>query len=175
MGQVVRLPGRMPTLRDAADAFLDQHDLAPSTRRVYRASLASLVAGIGPTTAVGELSDPMLAGWFRGRYAAAAPATCNRELATVRAAVSWWRQRGWLGADPTGDLERRREWSTGPSPCSLSASATKNAVAAARSSTTMPTCSMRWIVMRSTVAERRPQLQRLSVANRLVGTRPPLV
>src|SRR6266545_2384213 len=35
----------------------------------------------------------------------------------------------------------------------------------------MPTCSMRWIVMRSTVAERRPQLQRLSVADRLVGTR----
>jgi hypothetical protein len=29
---------------------------------------------------------------------------------------------------------------------------TKNAVAAARSSTTMPTCSIRWIVMRLTVA-----------------------
>jgi hypothetical protein len=58
---------------------------------------------------------------------------------------------------------------------SLSPSSTKNAVAAARSSTTMPTCSMRWIVMRSTVAERRPQLQRLSVADRLVGTRRPLV
>jgi integrase len=109
MGQVVRLPGRMPTLRDAADAFLDQHDLAPSTRRVYRASLASLVAGIGPTTAVGELSDPMLAGWFRGRYAAAAPATWNRELATLRAAVGWWRRCGWLVVDPTDGLERRRE------------------------------------------------------------------
>src|SRR5919106_4984947 len=54
--------------------------------------------------------------------------------------------------------------STGHSPCSLCPSSTKNAVAAARSSTTMPTCSIRWIVMRSTVAERRPQLQRLSVA-----------
>ena len=38
-----------------------------------------------------------------------------------------------------------------------------NAVAAARSSTTMPTCSIRWIVMRSTLATRRPQLQRPSV------------
>jgi hypothetical protein len=47
----------------ATDAFLDQHDLARSTRRVYRASLASLVAGLGPATAVDELSGPMLAGW----------------------------------------------------------------------------------------------------------------
>src|SRR5262249_909047 len=46
--------------------------------------------------------------------------------------------------------------STDPSPCGSSPSATKNSVAAARSSTTMPTWSMRWIVMRSTVAERRP-------------------
>jgi hypothetical protein len=37
----------------------------------------------------------------------------------------------------------------------------------------MPTCYMRWIVMRSTVATRRPQLQRLSVADRSV--RLPLV
>src|SRR5205823_8514675 len=40
--------------------------------------------------------------------------------------------------------------STCPSPCRLSPSSPKNAVAASRSSTTMPTCSMRWIVMRST-------------------------
>ena len=40
---------------------------------------------------------------------------------------------------------------------SLSPSSTKNAVAAVRSSTTMPTCSKRWIVMRSMVATRRPR------------------
>ena len=34
----------------------------------------------------------MVAGWFRGRHAAAAPATWNRELATLRAAVGWWRR-----------------------------------------------------------------------------------
>jgi integrase len=97
------------TLQDAADAFLDHHELARSTRRVYRASLASLAAGLGPATAIGEMSPPMLAGWFRGRYAAAAPATWNRELATLRAAVGWWRRRGWLAGDPTDGLERRRE------------------------------------------------------------------
>ena len=73
MGEVIRLPGGTVTLQDAADAFLDTHDLARSTRRVYRATLASLAAGLGPATAVGELSGPMLAGWFRGRHAAAAP------------------------------------------------------------------------------------------------------
>jgi integrase len=109
VADVVRLPSNTTTLQDAADAFLEHHELARSTRRVYRASLASLVAGLGPATAVGDLSGPTLAHWFRTRYAAAAPATWNRELATVRAAVAWWRQLGWLGADPTGELERRRE------------------------------------------------------------------
>jgi integrase/recombinase XerD len=109
VGDVVRLPGGTTTLQDAADAFLDHHDLAPSTRRVYRASLASLAAGLGPATAVGELSGPMLAGWFRRRYAATAPATWNRELATLRSAVAWWRAHGWLATDPTTALTRRRE------------------------------------------------------------------
>jgi site-specific recombinase XerD len=109
VGEVVRLPGGITTLQDAVDAFLDHHDLARSTQRVYRASLASLVAGLGPATAVSELSGPRLAGWFRDRYAAAEPATWNRELATLRAAVSWWRRCGWLAIDPTDALERRRE------------------------------------------------------------------
>jgi integrase len=109
VGEVVRLPGGTVTLQVAADAFLDHHELARSTRRVYRASLASLVAGLGPATAVGELSGPMLASWFRSRYAAAAPATWNRELATLRAAVGWWRRCDWLAVDPTDGLERRRE------------------------------------------------------------------
>src|SRR5512133_1813763 len=65
-------------------------------------SLASLVAELSPATAVDELSGPKVAGWFRDRYATAAPATWNRELAALRAAVSWWRRRSdrWLGASP---------------------------------------------------------------------------
>ena len=108
MGEVVRLSGGTVTLQDAIDALMDHHDLARSTRRVYRASLAGLVAELGPAAAVGELSGPRVAGWFRDRHATAAPATWNRELATLRAAVSWWHHRGWLAGDPTSDLERRR-------------------------------------------------------------------
>jgi hypothetical protein len=106
----VRLPGDTVTLQAAVGAFLEHHDLAPSTRRVwvYRASLASFVAELGPTTAVRELSGPALAAWFRQHYAAAAPATWNRELATLQTAVGWRRRRGWLITDLTGELERRR-------------------------------------------------------------------
>jgi hypothetical protein len=64
-----------------------------------------------PGNQAGELSGPMLAGWFRSRYTAAAPATWNRELATLRAAVGWWRRCGWLTVDPTDGLERRRSGS----------------------------------------------------------------
>jgi hypothetical protein len=37
VGEVVRLSSGTVTLKDAVDAFLDHHDLARSTRRVYRA------------------------------------------------------------------------------------------------------------------------------------------
>jgi len=109
MGEVVRLPAGTVTLQDAVDAFLEQHDLAPSTRRVYRASLAGLATAFGPATTLDGLSGPSLAGWFRHRHAGAAPTTWNRELATLRAAVGWWRRHGWLTGDPTEALERRRD------------------------------------------------------------------
>ena len=48
-------------------------------------------------------------GWFRRRYDDVSPATWNRELATLRSAIRWWRAQGWLAEDPTGGLARRRE------------------------------------------------------------------
>jgi len=98
-----------PTLPAATGEFLDQRDHAPSTRRVYTASLAALVDGFGTATRVDELDPAGTAAWFRLRYTAAAPATWNRELATLRSAVTWWRTQGWLEADPTVLIERRRE------------------------------------------------------------------
>jgi hypothetical protein len=46
VAEVVRLPIGMTTLQDAADAFWTNTTPPRSTRRVYRASLASLVAGL---------------------------------------------------------------------------------------------------------------------------------
>jgi hypothetical protein len=68
------------TVQAAVDAFLDHQDLARSTRRVYWASLASLVAELGPATAVREISGHWLAGWFRDRHSAAAPTTWNQDV-----------------------------------------------------------------------------------------------
>ncbi len=90
---------------------------------------------------------------------------CECEMAEARGV----RRRMPVAARAT--MRSTQPPSTDHSPWSLSPSSTKNAVAAARSSTTMPACSIRWIVMRSTLAERRPQLQRLSVADRLLRER----
>jgi site-specific recombinase XerD len=96
-------------LAAAADAFLDHADVAATTRRVYRMSLAALVDGLGPARAMADVTGELVADWFRSRYATVAPATWNRELATLRSAVAWWRAHGWLATDPTTSLARRRE------------------------------------------------------------------
>jgi hypothetical protein len=58
-----------------------------------------------------EVTDELVDHWFRTRYASMAPATWNRELATLRSAVAWWQLHGWLAdhADLTIGLARRRE------------------------------------------------------------------
>jgi site-specific recombinase XerC len=114
VADVLPLPRRPPgrgELAAAVAAFCDHADLAPTTRRVYRASLAALVDGLGLTRPMPEVTGELLEGWFRARYAAAAPATWNRELATLRSAVGWWHANGWppVAGDPTTGLARRRE------------------------------------------------------------------
>jgi integrase/recombinase XerD len=112
MADVITLPQPTPHRGDlavAVTAFLDEADLAATTRRVYRTSLAALVDGLGPTQPMPEVTSELLGGWFRARYASAAPATWNRELATLRSAVAWWRAHGWLATNPTASLARRRE------------------------------------------------------------------
>jgi integrase len=47
-----------------------------------------------------------LAGWFHRRYDHTAPATRVRQLAILRSACAFWRQRAWLATDPTTGLER---------------------------------------------------------------------
>jgi integrase len=58
-----------------------------------------------------EVTGELVEGWFRARYAAAAAATWNRELATLRSAVGWWHAHRWLpvAGDPTAGLARRRK------------------------------------------------------------------
>jgi hypothetical protein len=68
VGKVVRLPVGAVTLQDAADAFLNHHDLARSTQRVLPGLARRPGRELGPATAVDVQSDPKLADWFRGRH-----------------------------------------------------------------------------------------------------------
>src|SRR4030095_16617412 len=82
VADVISLPHRARgrgELAAAVAAFCDHADLAPTTRRVSHAALAALVDGLGPTRPMPELTADLLDGWFRVRYATAAPATWNRE------------------------------------------------------------------------------------------------
>jgi integrase/recombinase XerD len=111
MGKVARLATRTrpPTLGKATDAFLDHAELARTSTRVYRASLEAINRGLGSSTPLAELDPDSVVAWFVARYRHVAPATWNRELAILRSAAHWWHSRGWLPADPTAGLERRRD------------------------------------------------------------------
>ena len=103
MADVVALSPTTPdpsSLAAAADAFLDHADVAPTSRRVYRMSLAALVDGLGRARAMAELTGELVDDWFRARYATVAAATWNRELATLRSPVAWWRGPRLAGHRP---------------------------------------------------------------------------
>ncbi len=104
-----RTPEPPATLGAAVEAFLDTADLATASRRVYGASLAAFAHGVGVESVLADLEATALSDWFAERYRQATPATWNRELATLRSAVAWWTEQGWLDIDPTATLKRRRE------------------------------------------------------------------
>lgn len=81
-----------PTLAAAPAAFLDR-DYATATRPSYAGSVGKLLDGLGATLPLDSLGAADVAAWFRYRHGAAAPATWNRELATLRSAGAWWRAR----------------------------------------------------------------------------------
>jgi hypothetical protein len=84
------------TLACAVAAFLDHADPAATTRRVDHASLAALVDAHDSTRPTPESTKKLVEEWFHTHDAAAAPATCNREPATLHSASAWWRVHGWL-------------------------------------------------------------------------------
>jgi integrase/recombinase XerD len=111
----------------AVDLYLDQSPLSRASRRVYQISLAGwawpLVGrpvppgrqrrGAGaPLVPLALLNDPgtarRLSAAFAERTAAAGPRTANRELSALRSATGWWREQGWISADPAAGLRHRQ-------------------------------------------------------------------
>jgi hypothetical protein len=107
----------------AVDRYLAEADLRPGTRRVYRICLDSWAwplvgrvppAGRGRRSACPPVvplavldragTELRLADALARRSEHATARTVNRELSTLRSAVSWWQQRQWITADPTAAL-----------------------------------------------------------------------
>jgi hypothetical protein len=110
----------------AVDRYLGQAALGDASRRVYRISLAGwawplvgkpIPSGLArrravpPVVPLALLDDPAasdrLAGAFTERAALADARTVNRELSALRSAAGWWRERGWIRADPVAGIRHR--------------------------------------------------------------------
>lgn len=96
------------TLQKAVDAFVSQPDLAPTTQRSYRQTLAVLVGELGANEAVAQLRPAQFQAVLERRWSGAAPATWNRQLATLRSFLAYCRRRSWL-TDTQLEASRRRE------------------------------------------------------------------
>jgi len=108
MGQVLRMPKKGVTLRKAVDAFISQPDLAPTTERSYRHTLAVVLGAVGSEMLIAELDPVQVQSVLEQLWGNAAPATWNRQVATLRSFLSYCRRRSWL-ADATLEAKRRRE------------------------------------------------------------------
>jgi len=112
MGTVRRLAAAAGdvTLGQAAEAYLVTLGGAEqaSTRRTYGRILRRAVAEFGPETAPGEVDAERFAEWFGSQWAGRAPSTWNVSLDAIRSAAAYWQRQGWLAADFSRMLVRRR-------------------------------------------------------------------
>jgi hypothetical protein len=111
----------------AVDRYVDQAALGVASRRVYRISLtgwawplvgrpvpggAERRSATPPLVPLALLDDPgtgdRLAAALGERAARTDARTVNRELSALRSAVGWWREQGWISADPTTGLRHRQ-------------------------------------------------------------------
>jgi hypothetical protein len=78
------------TIQAAADAFLSSPRYAnPNTRRGYTGVLDRLLAGLGASRPLAEVSGEELAGLLEQLWGQRAPATWNRNRGAVAAWLSW--------------------------------------------------------------------------------------
>src|SRR5262249_13445138 len=111
----------------AVDQYLAQAPLGAASRRVYQISLAGWAwplvgkpvpasrerrGATPPGVPLSVLDAPGTAGRLASAIAERATATdtrtVNRELSALRSATGWWRERGWIEADPVAGLRHAR-------------------------------------------------------------------
>ena len=98
------------TLGRAADAYLATLPGAEhaSTRRTYGRILRRVVTEFGAETLPDEIDAGRFAEWFGSQWAGRSPSTWNVSLDAVRSAAAYWQRQGWLAADFSRMLVRRR-------------------------------------------------------------------
>jgi integrase len=116
--QVVPLPGAThdppQTLGAAIGRFLASGDFVASTIESYELTLEGLLDDLGADVPLNRVSPTRLEAHLRARYGKAAPATYNRNLATISSLLAWAVETGHLATSPAGVLRRRKERRTRP-------------------------------------------------------------
>src|SRR6266536_2816423 len=98
------------TVQAAADAFLSSPRYAnPNTRRGYTGVLDRLLAGLGASRPLAEVSGEGLAGLLEQLWGQRAPATWNRNRGAVTAWLSWCAASRLPAPVLPASAERRRE------------------------------------------------------------------
>jgi integrase len=97
------------TLGHAADAYLATLRGAEhaSTRRSYGRILRWITTEFGADAAP-DIDPERFAAWFTEQWAGRSPSTWNVSLDATRSAAAWWVQQGWITADPSRLLKRRK-------------------------------------------------------------------
>lgn len=99
------------TLSRAIDAYLATLS-APEHKNTYRAYarvLARLADEFGPASAPDAINADDFARWFDARWLGSSPSTYNVSLVAIRSAVAYWQRQGWITADPSRLMERRKQ------------------------------------------------------------------
>jgi integrase len=111
--QVVPLPGatapRSIDLGPAIADFLAAGEFAGSTVEVYEQTLEGLLDDLGADLALDRVRRTRLETHLRARYGSSAPATFNRNLATIASLFAWALEAGHVATSPAAGLRRRKK------------------------------------------------------------------
>jgi site-specific recombinase XerD len=99
-------------LAATVDRFLSTGDFTPTTRRVYRATLAALIDDLGAETDITGISTEAIEDHLRRRYGVAASSTFNRNRATLRSLFDWTRRKKLRNDNPVDPVDRRKQRTT---------------------------------------------------------------
>ena len=111
MATVHRLPRGTEdvTLGQAVGAYLATLRGAEhaSTRRTYGRILRRIATEFGAGSSP-DIDTERFAAWFGAQWGDRAPSTWNVSLDAIRSAAAYWQRQGWMIADPSRMLKRRK-------------------------------------------------------------------